>query len=136
MLDSTKSDGDKATPRDGDIIDTPQSLGGRARAEKLDASSRTQIAKAAAAARWNTYIPQATHIGVLVIAGREMTCAVLANRKRVLTQETFLTAIGRSSKGKGGQIADSTDGLPPFIAAENLKPFVTDELRQATAPLV
>ncbi len=27
------------------------------------------------------------------------------------------------------------DGLPPFLAAENLKPFISDELRPSTTPL-
>src|ERR1039458_7892822 len=80
--------------------------------------------------------PAATHAGTLEIAGRKIACAVLADGKRVLIQETFLSAIGRSRKGKGGQIVTSPDGLPPFLAAENLRTFVSDELRQATVPYV
>jgi hypothetical protein len=78
--------------------------------------------------------PVATHDGTIEIAGRKIACAVLPDGKRVLTQETFLSAIGRSRKGKGGQIVSSPDGLPPFLAAENLRPFISGELRQATAP--
>jgi hypothetical protein len=54
----------------------------------------------------------------------------------VLTQETFLTAIGRSSEGKGGQITSGPDGLPPFLSANALKPSITEELKQATVPIV
>jgi hypothetical protein len=28
------------------------------------------------------------------------------------------------------------DGLPPFLVAENLKPFISDELKQSTTPIV
>jgi len=80
--------------------------------------------------------PVATHAGTLEIAGRKIACAVLADGTRVLSQETFLSAIGRSPKGKGGQIVASPDGLPPFLAAENLRPFISNELRQATLPAV
>jgi len=58
---------------------------------------------------------------------------------RVLTQETFLTALGRAGKAKGGQGSRQMmriGGLPPFIAAENLQPFVSDELRRAATPIV
>ncbi len=112
------------------------SLGGKARAEKLTPEERKKIAREAAEARWNSGIPLATHTGKLEIAGRSITCAVLENGQRVITQETFLEAIGRSPKGKGGQIATSPDGLPPFLAAENIKPFVSDDLRRTTVPLV
>jgi len=61
---------------------------------------------------------------------------VLEDGRRVLTQETFLTAIGRSGKGKGGQVVSSPDGLPPFVAADNLKQFITTDLRRATVPIV
>ena len=80
--------------------------------------------------------PDATHDGTLEIAGRKIACAVLASGTRVLTQETFLSAIGRSRKGKGGQIVASPDGLPPFLAADNLRPFISEELKHATAPYV
>lgn len=80
--------------------------------------------------------PVALHDGTIEIAGRRIACAVLPDGKRVLTQETFLTAIGRSLKGKGGQIISSPDGLPPFLAAENLRPFIPNELREATVPYV
>jgi hypothetical protein len=80
--------------------------------------------------------PVATHDGTIEIAGRTIACAVLADGKRVLTQETFLSAIGRSRKGKGGQIVASPDGFPPFLAAENLRPFISEELREATAPYI
>lgn len=80
--------------------------------------------------------PVASHAGTIKISGREIACAVLTDGKRLLTQDTFLSAIGRSPKGKGGQVVTSPDGLPPFVAAENLKPFISPELRAATVPFI
>lgn len=112
-------------------------MGGEARAAKLSKEERQAIAQAAAESRWGSVLPQATHSGELVIGGRRIACAVLQNSKRVLTQETFLTAIGRAAKAKAGTGSlKLVDGLPPFLVAENLNPFITDELRQSTTPIV
>ena len=114
-----------------------QSLGGRARAAKLSKEERVAIAQTAAEARWGNNLPQATHSGELVIGGRKIACAVLRNGKRVLTQETFLTAIGRAAKAKAGTGSlKLVDGLPPFLVADNLKPFISDELMQSTTPII
>ena len=80
--------------------------------------------------------PIASYAGTIQIAGQEIACAVLPDGKRVLTQDTFLSAIGRSPKGKGGQVVTSPDGLPPFLAAENLRSFISNELRQSTVPYI
>jgi hypothetical protein len=116
---------------------TQQAKGGIARAANLSAEDRKEIASKAAEARWGVVLPQATHSGELVINGRKIACAVLQNGKRVLTQETFLTAIGRAAKAKAGTGSlKLVDGLPPFLVAENLKPFISDELKQSTTPIV
>ncbi len=113
-----------------------QAKGGKARAEILPPEERRAIARHAAAARWARDLPRATHSGKIVIAGREISCAVLDTGKRLLTQETFLTSIGRAGKAKAGTGSFTTvDGLPPFLAAENLQPFISDELRQSTTPI-
>ncbi len=116
--------------------------GGKARAAKLSAEERQDIARRAAEARWGIEIPRAPYTGELVIAGRHISCAVLENGKRLLTQESFLRAVGRAAKAKAGTGSErlaadaSTVGLPPFLAADNLSPFISDELREATSPIV
>jgi len=47
-----------------------------------------------------------------------------------LTQEAFRTAIGDP-----GHLT-VIDGMPPFLAADNLKPFISDRLRESTTPIV
>ena len=118
-------------------IQSKQAKGGKVRAARLSAEERKDIASRAAEARWGATLPQATHAGELVVGGRRIACAVLQNGKRVLTQETFLTAIGRAAKAKAGTGSlKLVDGLPPFLVAENLKPFISDELKQSTTPIV
>src|ERR1700680_4388616 len=112
--------------------------GGAARAIRLPASRRSEIGREGALARWQN-IPRALVDGEIDFAGRRISCAVLDTKLRVLTQETFLTTLGRAGKAKGGQGSERmmrVGGLPPFLAAENLAPFVSDELRVAATPVV
>jgi hypothetical protein len=32
-------------------------------------------------------------------------------------------------------LSATVDGMPPFLAADNLKRFISDELRQSTTPI-
>jgi hypothetical protein len=111
--------------------------GGKARAASLTATERKRIASKAAEARWGSALPEATHSGDLVIGGRQIACVVLRTGKRILTQETFLTAIGNVDKSKTGKHGFTlVDGLPPFLGAENLKPFISEDLMESTTPIV
>jgi hypothetical protein len=113
--------------------------GGLARANALPSSRLSEIAREGAAARWSTNVPQALVEGEIEFSGRNIACAVLDTKLRVLTQETFLTTLGRAGKAKGGHGSERIirlGGLPPFLAAENLLPFISDELRMAATPVV
>lgn len=113
--------------------------GGLARAKSTPPPRRSEIAREAAEARWSANVPQALVEGEIDFSGRNIACAVLDTKLRVLTQETFLTTLGRAGKAKGGQGSERLmrlGGLPPFLAAENLIPFVSDELRMAASPVV
>jgi hypothetical protein len=78
----------------------------------------------------------------LVIADARIACAVLETGKRLLTQETFLRTVGRAGKAKGGKGSQALvaqgalQGLPPFLAAENLEPFVSTDLREMATPIL
>jgi hypothetical protein len=77
-------------------------------------------------------LPRAVAEGVLRIGDALIPCAVLEDGRRVLTVKGVLQAMGRS-KQKGGERARSmTDHIPPFLVAENLKPFVPSEIRRPT----
>jgi len=105
------------------------SLGGKARAKALTQDERSSIAAHAASARWNRDLPSAAYSGELVINGKHIACAVLETGKRLLTQEAFRTAIGDPGT------VTVIDGMPLFIVADNLKPFISDQLREATTPI-
>jgi hypothetical protein len=116
---------------------TRQAKGGQARAAALTGVERKEIAIRAAEARWGSDLLWATHEKPLTINGREILGAVLENGKRVLTQESFLTAIGRAKKAKAGTgNRTRVDGLPAFLVADALQPFISNEIREATTPIV
>jgi hypothetical protein len=71
------------------------------------------------------------------VGGTDLAAAVLPNGQRLLSQGTFLKAIGRSRTPKGGTGGFSTvDGLPFFLQAEALKPFISNELSLSTTPVL
>lgn len=115
------------------------SQGGVARAKQLTAERLKQIGRDAALARWSTSLPHTVAEGEIEFAGRTVSCAVLNTKLRVLTQETFLTTLGRAGKAKGGQGSQRLvlhGGLPPFLAADNIQQFISDDLRAASTPVV
>jgi len=113
--------------------------GGVARAKALSAEERSAIARAAVSARWekagkpSVKVRRATHHGELATGGIE--CAVLEDGTRVLSRTGFLKAIGRQGKAKGGRRFDDESKTPVFLTANNLKPFITNELLSNSAPI-
>lgn len=112
------------------------SMGGKARSESLSTEQKKAIARQAAAARWSADIPRATHEGTLSIGTAKLAAAVLPNGKRLIVQATFMRAIGRSRSPKAGTgVLSTVDGLPFFLQAQALAPFITDEIREASTPI-
>jgi hypothetical protein len=109
---------------------------GIARREKLSPEERSAIARRAALARHGKELPKAIAEGTLIIGDLRISCAVLDDEKntRMLTQEGFLTAIGRAGKAKGGEGA-SIDGGAAFLRAKNLEPFISEELLEKARPI-
>lgn len=97
---------------------------GKARAASLSADQRKEIARKAANSRWTAHLPSASHEGSLKISGVELPVAVLSDSTRLMISKGFMTALGRPWKGSYAHTE-----LPNFIAAKNLRPFVTEELR-------
>jgi hypothetical protein len=106
--------------------------GGLARAARLDDETRREIALRAAIARWGD-VHVATHVGELRIGNRTLECAVLEDGTRVINQTTVLAALGRhTEKSRRG---DPGAKRAPFLAAGNLQPFISDELREMMEPV-
>lgn len=112
----------------------PQAAGGNRRAQVLSPEQRKAIASKAALVKAG--YPQATHSGVLRIGDLEVDCHVLKDGRRLLTQESFLTVMGRAAKAKGGHgVLTTVDKTPPFLAASNLKPLIEKEISESTTPV-
>jgi len=118
------------------MSDPKKVAGALARARSLTKEQRSDIARKAALARHGKDLPRAIAEGFLRIGDAQIACAVLNDsaNTRVLTQEGFLTSIGRAGKAKGGEGA-SVDGRPAFLRAKNLEPFVSEDLIKATEPI-
>lgn len=118
------------------------SKGGIARAQKLTPEERSEIARNAVETRWEksginrVNLPKATHEGPLKIGDMILNSAVLEDGTRVLSRTTFLKAIGRKGKAKGGRDYDDEFKVPVFLSAKNLIPFISTELRENSMPIL
>ncbi|HDY89347.1 MAG TPA: hypothetical protein ENH82_14675 [bacterium] len=81
-------------------------------------------------------ILKATHAGMLKIGDTEISCAVLEDGTRLLTRATFIKAMGRTGKAKGGREYDDEFKTPVFLSANNLKPFIPKELLENSRPII
>lgn len=122
---------------DGNERDERKARGGHARAQALSKSERSAIARRAALVRHNSTYPKAIAEGVLPIGNLKLPCAVLddGNNTRVLTQNAFLKAIGRHPFATGGT-GSAIGKAAPFLSAQNLEPFISEELRRSAVPIV
>ena len=112
------------------MTEIPQRQGGLARAKNLDPERRAAIGKMGADARWGASdVPRALDEGVLKIGdGIRIPCAVLDTKQRVLTQSGVMRALGRARQAKGRQHYQGDVNLPAFLTAQNLKPYIPNEL--------
>lgn len=74
--------------------------------------------------------------GTLKIGGSELQCFVLDDETRVLSRASFVRAIGRTGKVKGGRQFDDEFQTPVFLSADNLKPFFPSNLDENSKPIL
>jgi P63C domain-containing protein len=87
--------------------DSPQSKGGRARADSLSKDALREIAASGARARWakskdltaNGDLPRATHQGKMAVGDLELDCYVLEDGRRVFHKRGMARALGMKSGG-------------------------------------
>ena len=70
----------------------------------------------------------------LIIGGVEIECYVLEDETRVLSRGGFQAALGRHRTSRKHQ-PDDVVSLPAFLAASNLKPFISEDLVTASTPV-
>lgn len=83
---------------------SPQSRGGTSRAQKLTTEQRSEIAKNAAAARWQRIrdpqrVPEADSQGVLHIGDVGLEVYVLDDKRRVISKKAMANALRLQSEG-------------------------------------
>lgn len=110
------------------------SKGGMARAASLSPEQRSEIARSAAAARWGN-VHVAYHTGNMQIGSIEISAAVLEDQTRLLSQSTVLTALGRNPQKSRRSRREGGELRAPFLVANNLQPFISDELREMVEPI-
>jgi hypothetical protein len=115
--------------------DESKAIGGLARAEALTPERRSEIARQAASSRWSADLPQAAHVGSIKVGAAEISCAVLGDGRRVLTQSDMMRALGRARQAKGRAHYAGDVNLPAFITANNLKPFIPSELEVTSSQI-
>jgi hypothetical protein len=105
-----------------------QSKGGKARAEKLSAEARREIAQAGGEARWG--VEKATHTGLLTIGDMRFPCSVLSDGTRILTQSDFMNGMGMYYSGwvAKNKPKDQAADVPHFLAFKSLTPFIEKHL--------
>lgn len=113
---------------------TFQSMGGKARAEKLSQEDRSAIARHAAETRWNkqsplSALPKETHTGALKVINREIPCSVLEGGIRVFSTRGINRAMGSRTTGtrKGAEVIGAPQ-LPAFLVSASIKPFIHSDL--------
>ncbi len=116
-----------------DFDETPQSKGGRARAESLPAERRAEIGREAARKRWETASAAPVHHaidqGEVDFVGRMFRCAVLdvdGEIVRVISGTEFMRVLGiyRSGALSTRRSDDDELRIPLYLAHKNLRPFV------------
>jgi len=99
--------------------------GGAARAAKLSSDERKKIAKKAAEARWGKKdMAIAACEGELSIGDASISCYVLDDGQRILSTRGIMKSLGRTWRGRKYSGTD----MPVFMEANNLKPFIPDNL--------
>jgi hypothetical protein len=114
-MDHTQDDSDIEQP-------TGKAKGGFARADKLSAEERAEIAQKAAAARWAAKSLKATHKGSFKAEfGTDVECYVLndVNKTAVISQSGMGKALGLSPRG---------NAFPRFLASKGMAESVGAQL--------
>lgn len=118
------------------MTESIQSLGGKARAKSLSKTELSAIARAGGLARAAKISPiaTATHEGTLEIGNKLISCAVLENGQRVLSQAEFLEALGRHRKANVRK-EGVEEHVPPILQGKAINPFISKEILEKSRPI-
>lgn len=116
-------------------------LGGINRMNQLTESERKELSRKGVQERLNPTIPKATHSGILQIGDKQIECAVIKDSKgnvtRVVSSNSIMKLMGRKGKANSEIRKKSRgSGLPVFLLANNLQPFIPLEDSRLTTPII
>ncbi|KTB76521.1 hypothetical protein AO069_02395 [Pseudomonas syringae pv. syringae PD2774] len=110
-----------------------KSEGGKARAKSLTPEQRSEIARKGAASKAEiAKLPKATHGSAdhpLKIGDIEISCYVLDDGTRVLSQRGLISGLGMKSGGS----STGADRLAVFAGSKSISPFISNELAATIA---
>ena len=81
-------------------------------------------------------MPKATHEGILEIGETSISCAVLENGQRVLSQAEFLEALGRHRKANVRKEIQGEERIPAILQGKAINPFISKEILEKSRPIV
>jgi hypothetical protein len=128
----------EASNNGGDVEKTGRAKGGEARAKKMTAAERSAGASAAAKARWDKEKEVADAVcgspdKPLRIGDVEIECYVLIDGTRVVTQASFLGALGRHRRAKGYR--ERNVELPPILQGKAIAPYIPSTINEKAKPI-
>lgn len=77
--------------------------------------------------------PKAIYYGVIKIEETEISCAVLENTKRILTERSVANALGKRGSGSYWQKRKNFEKgalLPEYVSMKYLQPYISAELKE------
>jgi P63C domain len=113
-----------------------RAAGGHARAARLSPAERREIARRAAQSRWKSGLSTAvcgSPDQPLRIGDMEIECYVLDDGTRVLTQASFLRALGRHPKANVRR--EGGERLPAILQGKAINEFISPEILEQGYPI-
>ena len=74
----------------------------------------------------NNVLPKVSYSGIITVGNKELSCAVLDDGTRILTNTAVFAAFDRPRKGKPSE-SYRLKNTPAFLTANNLQPYIERE---------
>ena len=119
---------------DGTDTAVGRARGGKARAEAMTREERRDAARLAAKARWSSKIPVALKSGTIYIGDMEISCAVLPDGTRLLSERALTKAFGGKRGGahwRRKRAGEAGANLPILLSAKNISSNLPNDLTLA-----
>lgn len=114
-------------------------IGGNAASAKMtSAQKKARAIKATSSRKCMQKYPKASHYGEMKIGDISISCAVLQDGTRVISETSVFSILGKSRGGRKvkGLELSSGEHLPAFLSNSNLIPFIPKHLMDAREKIV